>query len=159
MSSRSPHISAHMMGHRNGSGIMPRYGWQRSLCRLLALCALARGIALPRSAGQPGGDHAGLARTRGDTHPMAGSYRQHVTDLAAFQVSAQSRAGAVYSIAGDPGGRGSRIQRAADHPPGQRRLGREHRVPRDARCSVPGRISRPGPGQVQLPVNQRMTRR
>ena len=30
MSSRSPHVSAHMMGHRNGSGIMPGDGWQRS---------------------------------------------------------------------------------------------------------------------------------
>ena len=74
----------------------------------VALGALAGGVALPRPAGQADGELAGLARARGGGHPVAGGHRQHVTDPAAFQVSAQARVGAIHLIAGDPGGRGPR---------------------------------------------------
>ena len=122
----------------------------------VALGALAGGVALPGAAGQTGGELAGLAGTRGGGHPVGGGHRQHVPHLTAFQVSAQAWVGAVHLIAGDPGGRRPRLQRAADHAPGQLRLGREYCLPRDARRRAPRRVSSPRPGQVQLPVDQRV---
>src|SRR6266700_81768 len=55
------------------------------------LGAGAGGVALPRLAGQPGGDRAGLAKARRGGDLVAGGHRQHVTGPAAFQVSAQAR--------------------------------------------------------------------
>jgi hypothetical protein len=120
------------------------------------LGALARGVALPGPAGQAGGELAGLAGARAGGDLAGGGHRQHVTGLAAFQVSAQARVGAVHLIAGDPGRRGARIQGPADHGPGQPGLGREHRPFGDARRGAPGLITGPGPGQVQFPVDQRV---
>jgi len=88
---------------------------------------------------QPAGQ--GLAERHHDPH--ASARIQHVAGLAPFQVSAQARVRAIHLIANDPGGRAARVQRTGDHAPGQPGLGREYRVPRDARRGAPGRISRP----------------
>jgi hypothetical protein len=125
----------------------------------VTLGALARRVALPRPAGQADGDRAGRAGARGGDHLVGGRHREHVSGLPSFQVSAQAWVAAADLIAGDPGGRGPRIQRTGDHGPGQLRLGREHRRVRDACCGAPGRTAGPGPGQVQLPAGQRVTGR
>jgi hypothetical protein len=122
----------------------------------VALDASPGRAALPGLAGQAGGELAGRAGACRGGHPVAGGHGQHIPHLAAFQVSAQARIGAVHLIGGDPRGRSARIQRAGEHGPGQGWLGRERRRGRDACGRAPGRVTGPGPGQVQLPVDQRV---
>jgi len=113
-------------------------------------------VALPGPAGQAGGEFPGLAGARGGGDRVAGGHRQHITNPAGLQVSAQARVGAVHLIAGDPGGRNARAQSPGDHVAGQSRLGREPPLARNARCGAPARVSGPGPGQIQFPVDQRV---
>ena len=122
----------------------------------VALGAPAGRIPLPRAAGQAARDRPGRAGARPGGHPVRGGHGQHIAHLAALQVGAQARVSAVHLIGGDPARGRARVQRPADHPPGQRRLGRERRPVRDARRAAPARIGGPRPRQVQLPVDQRV---
>jgi hypothetical protein len=63
---------------------------------------------------------------------------------------------AVDLVAGHPGRRCAGVERAGDHRPGQRRLGREPDIGRDTGGPAAIRVRRPRPGQVQGPVDERV---
>jgi hypothetical protein len=80
--------------------------------------------------------------------------RQHIPDAAGLQLGSQVGVGAVDLVAGHPRGRDVRVQRAADHPGRQGRLGRKPNLVGDTgRLHAVGIID-PALGQVQLPVDQ-----
>jgi hypothetical protein len=85
---------------------------------------------------------------------MVAGHRQHIADLAALQLGSQSGVGAVDLIAGHPGGRDPGVQRPAEHPGRQGRLGRKPDLGGDAgRLAAVGFVD-PAPGDVQVPVDQ-----
>ena len=80
---------------------------------------------------------------------------QDVAQPAARQPGAQLGVLAVHFVGSRPGCGRPGVQGPADHLPGQRGLGRERDVRRDPGGGAPGRIIRPGPRQVQGPVQER----
>jgi hypothetical protein len=86
-------------------------------------------------------------------HGMAAGDRQDIADAAALQKGPKLGVGTVDLIAGHPTGRDPGVQRPRQHPRGQGRLGRKPHLVRDPSGAAAVGISRPGPGQVQLPVD------
>jgi site-specific DNA recombinase len=96
--------------------------------------------------------------------PLAGGHGQrvaapdghHVGHVLAFQPGLQELGLPVGLIGGDPRKRHPGRDRPGDHLLGLPRLGGEFGLPRDARRPAPLPVIGPGPGQVQLPVDQRV---
>ena len=120
-----------------------------------ALGAGAGGEPLPGPGGQPPGqlDRREGAGRRGDL--VALGHRQDVAQAAAGEFGPRPGVLAVHFVGGHPGRGRPGLQRAGDHLPGQRGLGRERRVLRDPGGAAPVRVAGPGPGHVQSPVDER----
>jgi hypothetical protein len=95
----------------------------------------------------------GLGAGAGPDRVVAG-HRQHLADLAGFQLGPQPGIGAVDLIAGHPGGRDPGGRRPAEHPVGQCRLGRKPDLVGDAGGLAAVGIAGPAAGHVQVPVDQ-----
>ena len=122
-----------------------------------AFRAFSCGQPLPGPPGQAGGELVRADHLPGPGgHPVVARHCQYVAELGVFQPGAQRPVVPVDLISGDPGERHPGGDRPLDHPPGQLRLGRERGSVRDARRAAPGRVTGPGPGQVQLAVDQRV---
>jgi hypothetical protein len=101
----------------------------------------------------PGRDAAeqGVGAQVGATDPdrVVAGHRQHVADLADFQLGPQGGVGAVDLVAGHPRCRDAGVQRAADHLGGQGRLGRKPHLGGDTGRPQAVRVIGPGSGQVR----------
>jgi hypothetical protein len=123
----------------------------------VAFGACPGGQPLPGPAGQAGGEPVRADHLPGPGgHPVIARHRQHVTDPGVFQPGAQRPVVPVGLIRGGPGERDPGGDRPLDHPPGQLRLGREPHVSGDPGGLAAGRVTGPGPRQVQLAVDQRV---
>jgi hypothetical protein len=86
---------------------------------------------------------------------MALGHRQDIAQATAGQLGTQAWGPGRMLASGHPPGRGPGIQRAADHLLGQRGLGGERGAFGNPGGMGPGRVGRPGPGQVLGPVDKR----
>ena len=123
----------------------------------VTLGAFTSGQPLPGLPGQAGSELISADRMPGPGgHPVVTRHGQHIPEMAVFQPGAQRPVVPVGLIRGGPGKRDPGGDRPLDHPPGQLRLGREPHVSGDPGGLAAGRVTGPGPWQVQLAVDQRV---
>ena len=89
-------------------------------------------------------------------YPVIARDRQHVRDVLGFQPGPQRPVVPVDLVTRDPGERHLRGRSPLDHPPRELRLGRERHLCGDPGGGTAVRVTGPGPGQVQLAVDQRV---
>lgn len=92
-------------------------------------------------------------------HALTGRHREHVAHATVLQRLAQPVVLAIDGVPGGPRRRDPAVDRAGDHLDRQLRLGRKPPVGGDRGSIAPGAVLGPGLGQVQLPVQERPTRR
>ena len=90
---------------------------------------------------------------------MITRHGQDVADLAFFQPGAQLPVVTVGLVGGEPAERDPGGDGPFDHPPGQLGLGRELCAFGDPGGAAAIRVTTPGPGQVELTVDQRVPAR
>ena len=129
---------------------------ERPVVVAVAFGALAARDLLPCPRREVPEQGVGAVGGAAEAHGVVAGDRQHVADLAGFQLGSQLGVGAVDLVACDPAGRDPGVQRAADHGRGQGRLGREPDLVGDAGGLHALRVIGPGAGQVQLPVDHPM---
>jgi hypothetical protein len=100
--------------------------------------------------------HVGALLACGHGERVAAPDGHHIGHVLAFQLGLQALGLPVGLIGGEPGERHSRGDRLADHRLGLPRLGDKLHLLRDARRLGPVRVISPGPGQVELPDDQRV---
>ena len=124
-----------------------------------SLGALARAQALPDRRGVLGQrlDLIGIPVChRAHGQALARGHGQHVADLVCLRPTADGVVGPIHAVARNPGKRQARRAGALQHGKAERRLGgKPHRVRHMGRPAT-GAIVRPGLGQVQRPVDQRV---
>jgi len=118
------------------------------------------GQPLPGPPGETGGELISAQDAPGSGgHPVIAGHGQHVADLGGFQPGPQLPVVPVGLVGGEPAERHPGGDGPLDHPPGQLRLGGELHVIGDPRGAAAAWVTGPGPGQIQLAVDQRMTGR
>jgi site-specific DNA recombinase len=123
----------------------------------VSLRAVAGRQPLPGLLRQAGGELVGPQGAAGPGgYPVMACDREHVRDALFFQPAAQRSVVPVDLVAGDPGERHCRSDGPLDHLPSELRLRREYRIFGDPGGLAAGPVTRPGPRQVQLPVDQRV---
>jgi len=122
----------------------------------VAFAAAPAGVGLPARSRDQGGDGVHAHRPGVGWHPPVGRDLQYVAQAVLAHGAAQVRVGAVDLVAGHPGRRRAGLHRAADHRSGERRLGRELDLVRDAGLPAALLVLGPRPRQVERAVDQRM---
>ena len=118
---------------------------------VVALSLRARPSAepLPGMFRQARGDLVGAQQPGPGRDAAVAADAQHVPDPVGLQFGAQHRVGAVYLVTSDPPRRDTGVQRAGEHPGGQRGLGRELDVGGHAGLGETVGVGGPGARQVE----------